>query len=197
MLGDLALPGKLEFNDVPSDSNVLRAQRSQTIAAILVRVYLTSRTHKTRRQYSHDTGHDALASQIFFSQILAHDSAHFRDGLAKLQQTVEFLMLSLLYVIFVVNILPATSRIFADCLKHSTGCVVDRYISPGWRKSKCVDSSEIRSSYLTAIGGNIPEAALSTAPPNPCCLKSFNMSHEVNQLVRKKFFNHAVGLTDR
>src|SRR5215813_2169462 len=120
MLGDLSFTGKVEFNDVASHSHVLRAQRSQTVASVLIRVNLAPWTHKTGRQYSEDTGHDALASQILFSQVLPHDSAHLRNGLTKVQQTVEFFLLALLYMVLVVDILPATGSVFADGLEHPT-----------------------------------------------------------------------------
>jgi hypothetical protein len=97
---------------------------------------------------------------------LPHDSAHPWHRLTKSQQTVELLLLPLLYVIFMIDILPASGGVFADGLKHSAGRSIDRYLSPGGRKAKCIDAGQVRARYFAAIRSNVSEAALSSQSPD-------------------------------
>src|SRR5262245_22836044 len=84
-------------------------------------------------------------------------------------------------MVYVIDILPATSCVFAYGLKHSASRFINGNRTPGRRKAKCIDSSEISPSYFVAVGGNISEAALSPDSPDPCFLKSFDMSHKTNR----------------
>lgn len=173
MLGDLSFTRKVEFNDISLHSYVLRPQRRQAVAAIFISVHLTAGTHETSGQDPQDTCHDSLAAKILPPQIVPHDSAHPWHRLTKFQQTVELLVLPLLYVIFMIDILPASGGIFADGLKHSAGGSIDRYLSPGGREAKCIDAGQVGASYFAAIRGFVSEAALSSQSPDACSLKSF------------------------
>jgi len=183
VLRNLPLTRKIEFNNVASYPYVLWAQCCQSVAAVFIGVNLAPRPHKTSRQNPYNASHHPCASKPLFSQILPNDSSHSRDRLTKSQQTIELLLLASSYVIFVIDILPATGRVFPDSLKHSTGRSIDCYLGPCRREAKSIDPGEVGAAYFAAVGIDKSETSLSSQSPYARSLKSFEMSHQ-NTLVR-------------
>jgi hypothetical protein len=98
-----------------------------------------------------------------------------RNCFCESQQTPELLLLSFLYVLIMVDILPAPGSVLADRLQHSTGRSINGDFRPtGWDYESC-DSSEIVATYLTAVGGYITEALFCSKSFDTSFLKSLNL----------------------
>jgi hypothetical protein len=68
---------------------------------------------------------------------------HLRNRLRKLRDALKFPQFLCARVTGVIEILPASRRIFADNLHSSSRCRIDRDISPGRRNLQLVDPIEI------------------------------------------------------
>jgi hypothetical protein len=179
MLDHLSLAAKLEFDNVTANTNVSWPKRGQTVASIFIRVNLTSSPHETRRKDAQHASHNSLAAEIMLSEVLANGSPHSRHRFDESQQALELFLFGPLYVLLVIDVLPATCIILAYGLKHSAGGSIDGYFTPpGWNPQS-FNSCEIFASDLAAVSKDVTEMGLFSNTMDPGLLKSFNANHQV------------------
>ena len=103
------------------------------VAAMLARVNLAARTHETCRQDSENAGEHALAAESGLSQVTRNGAAHLWNRLSKFFESLEFSELLGACVVLVIDVLPASGRVFANRLNPSVSGGIDRHVSPRWR----------------------------------------------------------------
>jgi hypothetical protein len=105
-----------------------------------------------------------------------------------MDQPIKLLFLSLLDLVFVVEVLPSTSSIFPYRLKHPAGRRVDGNFDPGGRDAKELDSFLLSPGNRSPVSLFVVEASLRSAQaPYARQLKSLKVSHSLGSTP----FKHA------
>src|SRR6266542_5639420 len=107
------------------------SERSDSIAAIFIRVNLATRSNETERKNSQNACHHALSRKTREPQVPGYGPAHRGQAVRKLNQPLELVFLATSDVILVINILPTARGIMPDCLQSCAGGRADGDVLPG------------------------------------------------------------------
>src|SRR2546422_10651553 len=99
---------------------MLWSQRSDAVAAVFVGVNLAAGANETLRQNPQNGSHHALSWQTPQTQMSGDGLSHDRQLFSEFHQSLKLLLFSNSDVIVVIEVLPTSGCVLADCL-YCTG----------------------------------------------------------------------------